>query len=535
MWDITITLQGEQLISRAIAGEKLQFTHVQMGKAYNTGAPHLATGVQDLVAEALINSVEQAGNNIAVTCQFSNLKGLSFFHRELALFARIENEADSVIAYGYNGNPEYIDGSLPNVVSELQFTINIPVASEAVVDVEVSPTLALSRTEWQAYGHGRYKNIFEALCYAKDKEICTVLGSMKCGIYIPKDARFVQQLGRYLLFDAPRMEYTSGEYTSGWEPVEGVSRCLAVYDALDIREGLDDYVESKFNWGLLNDVPDVDNSSWQNQQESIRHKGLVMYQCNVCVLVGAKLYSIPGYEVLDLETAHAYEFGPSDEGYDFRVYALEDGRAIISVHHYSVASGYDLYGNVFYLFDDGVISKLWTMQYIHNAPQATAAHSFKLLRARGEYTGKVFGYVQDYLDFGNEGWHILSLEADERARYHGTIDAIHQAMPCTILGKGLHNEEDVSSADVYASPDAYDSAYKYYIGAMLAHDGIMDFLNSLPHISRYKGLSIEDVDTGFTVGNAVCLIDDGVLISYTEGLLDKAYMEGGYMMPYEVK
>ena len=70
---------------------------------------------------------------------------------------------------------------------------------------------------------------------------------------------------------------------------------------------------------------------------------------------------------------------------------------------------------------------------------------------------------------------------------------------------------------------------------MLAHDGVMNFLNSLPHNSRYKGLSIENVDTGFTVGNAVCLIDDGVLISYTEGLLDKAYIEGGYMMPYEVK
>lgn len=144
--EIILTDQGEQLMARAVAGEKVIFTRLAMGDGQvgNIGGIRGLTALIHERVSVPITKTTRKDNDLTLAGVVTLATNASPFRwRELGVLGRISAEPETLIGYLYKGET----GEIVDPAEAVERSIYITVQVDA--DVEVTVTLAPRETlEW---------------------------------------------------------------------------------------------------------------------------------------------------------------------------------------------------------------------------------------------------------------------------------------------------------------------------------------------------------------------------------------------------
>lgn len=132
----SITTKGMELLAKALGGETLQFTHIEMGSGTYTGDIGEATSLIEKRQHLPITKITRKGGQVTLsaTLKLEDIKE-SFNWSEIGVYAKANDERDILYMYGYTENTSYISkGSLNEKL--IHVTVMVSNASEvtAVID-----------------------------------------------------------------------------------------------------------------------------------------------------------------------------------------------------------------------------------------------------------------------------------------------------------------------------------------------------------------------------------------------------------------
>ncbi len=132
----SITTKGMELLAKALGGETLQFTHIEMGSGTYTGDIGEATSLIEKKQYLPITKITRKGGQVTLsaTLKLEDIKE-AFNWSEIGVYAKGNDERDTLYMYGYTENTSYISKDSLNE-KLIHVTVMVSSASEvtAVID-----------------------------------------------------------------------------------------------------------------------------------------------------------------------------------------------------------------------------------------------------------------------------------------------------------------------------------------------------------------------------------------------------------------
>ena len=141
----SLTSEGHVLLLRALDGEALKFTRIQLGNGVAQNAKN-ATSLSNPLISMLLTKMTTGSQYITLTSSFSNSKITAGFRiTEVGIWAEDPDDEGSEILYALGNEPEGTADYIPSKDSrilELEYSIMIFVGEAQNVTAEISESLA---------------------------------------------------------------------------------------------------------------------------------------------------------------------------------------------------------------------------------------------------------------------------------------------------------------------------------------------------------------------------------------------------------
>jgi len=105
----SITTKGMELLAKALAGEPLEFTKIELGSGSYEDDLGFATELVEVKQTLLINNLDRNGSQITLSALLKNEDIISDFKwSELGIYAKGKDDVEHLYMYGYTENTSYI-------------------------------------------------------------------------------------------------------------------------------------------------------------------------------------------------------------------------------------------------------------------------------------------------------------------------------------------------------------------------------------------------------------------------------------------
>lgn len=211
-----LTSKGHVLLLRALDGEALKFTRIQLGNGVAQNAKS-ATALSNPLATLPLTKMTTGGQYITLTSSFSNNEITAGFRiTEVGIFAEDPDNAGAEILYALGNEAEGTADYVPNKdnrILELEYSVMIFVGEAQNVTAEISESLAYaSAAELKTHtdnkqnphgvtaeqvGLGNVPNVItnnQTPTYTTPGSLAALISGEKLGVAMGKIARAVQNL-----------------------------------------------------------------------------------------------------------------------------------------------------------------------------------------------------------------------------------------------------------------------------------------------------------------------------------------------------
>ena len=145
-----LTASGKNLLLRALAGETITFTKIQLGNG-TAQDPAEATGLANPIITVELSKIVVGTEYVTLTAQFSNSSITSGFHiTEAGFFAKDPDDSTKEILYALGNEDESSADYVPdkgNRILEMQFDALIFIGDAENVSAAISSSLVYASKE----------------------------------------------------------------------------------------------------------------------------------------------------------------------------------------------------------------------------------------------------------------------------------------------------------------------------------------------------------------------------------------------------
>lgn len=148
--DPKVTTAGRNMIAAAIDGDEIVFTKIVLGDGTFAGDDTAgATALVNEVEELPISGHSVSNNVSTLVGVYSNANETSGFDlKEIGIFAKNSTNEETLFAYGYTDDGDYIPPTGGAVVIEKQVELHIPIGNAQNVSAFLDPAASATLTDY---------------------------------------------------------------------------------------------------------------------------------------------------------------------------------------------------------------------------------------------------------------------------------------------------------------------------------------------------------------------------------------------------
>lgn len=141
----SITTKGMELLSKAISGEQLEFTRIEMGSGNFEGDIGSAEALVEVRQSLPINKITRKGSQVTLSTSLK-IEDITtpFEWTEVGVYARGEDNVEILYMYGYTTNSSYIS---KDSLNEKLINVTVLVASTTQVTAVIDKSLVYLTAE----------------------------------------------------------------------------------------------------------------------------------------------------------------------------------------------------------------------------------------------------------------------------------------------------------------------------------------------------------------------------------------------------
>lgn len=141
----SITTKGMELLSKALSGEHLEFTRIEMGSGDFEGDIGSVEALVEVRQSLPINKITRKGSQVTLSTSLK-IEAITtpFEWTEMGVYARWENNVEVLYMYGYTTNSSYIS---KDSLNEKLINVTVLVASTTQVTAVIDKSLVYLTAE----------------------------------------------------------------------------------------------------------------------------------------------------------------------------------------------------------------------------------------------------------------------------------------------------------------------------------------------------------------------------------------------------
>lgn len=153
----SLTVKGMELLSKALAGEPIEFTKIEIGSGIYDGDLGFATELLEVKQVLPINSLDRNGSQVTLSAVLKVEDITSSFNwSEIGIYAKGSDDIEHLYMYGYTENTSYIS---KDSLNEKLIHVTVMVSNVAQISATINNSLiyltaeSLAQHNMDTYAH----------------------------------------------------------------------------------------------------------------------------------------------------------------------------------------------------------------------------------------------------------------------------------------------------------------------------------------------------------------------------------------------
>ena len=141
----SLTVRGMELLSKALAGELIEFTRIELGDGVYDGDLGFAESLVTIKQNLPINNLDRNGSQVTLSAvlRVEDIKS-DFNWSEIGIYAKGEDGIEHLYMYGYTENTSYIS---KDSLNEKLIHVTVMVSNAAHIDATINDSLVYLTAE----------------------------------------------------------------------------------------------------------------------------------------------------------------------------------------------------------------------------------------------------------------------------------------------------------------------------------------------------------------------------------------------------
>ncbi len=141
----SLTIKGMELLSKALAGEPIEFTRIELGDGVYDGDLGFAESLVNIKQDLPINKLDRNGSQVTLSAvlRVEDIKS-DFKWSEIGIYAKGKDNTEHLYMYGYTENTSYIS---KDSLNEKLIHVTVMVSNAAQITATIDDSLVYLTAE----------------------------------------------------------------------------------------------------------------------------------------------------------------------------------------------------------------------------------------------------------------------------------------------------------------------------------------------------------------------------------------------------